>query len=233
MVEPQPPAVQRQPETTSPTPPSIDEELTNKDKSLSCQELIDNELLNLSNWKATLHFSDIEGLEDGEKLDIFQCCADKQWSYQTLSGRHLHQVAFDQQKYPPTTEGLKKLTKCLAATATLEGTQLIHRNGPFELNCHRSRRQQKSKPTKKPIKEAPCPTNNYPILSQDPATVQQDAPQIEETDFDEDGVKIGIRVHKYHRDKTSNRLGGQKLQKCTFRSDMQMQNSLQNCGWQG
>jgi hypothetical protein len=94
------------------------------------QHSIDQHIMELCDWTATLPFANIEGISEGEEIDLFS----QHVSETTMKASpynfkvDLDPIRFDRSKYPPTKDGLRLLSIHLKKMAWLHGTQLINRH---------------------------------------------------------------------------------------------------------
>jgi hypothetical protein len=100
----------------------------------------------LCDWTATLPFTHIEGISEGEEIDLFSHVAETS----TRAASYTFEVdfgpiRFDRSNYPPTKDGLRLLSTELKKIAWLHGTQLITRHTGLTLNCSRCRISSKQK----------------------------------------------------------------------------------------
>ena len=146
-----------------------------------------------ASWKATLTFSRVEGISGS--IELFQF-TNKQ-EFRRCTPASIPKVVFDRTHYSNTEAGLQLLIKDLKKAALREGTNLVSRGARgMELRCHRCRLYASAK------KQS---------LVNNPAQTQQTNTK----NFDNRGIKLGIRSHTYHRDKTNNRVGGRTLSRST------------------
>ena len=166
---------------------------TTKELQLS----IDQCIMELCDWTATLPFANIEGISKGEEIDLFLHVAEST----TKANPYTFEVDFDpirfnRSKYPPTKDGLRLLSTELNKIAWLHGTQLINRQTGFTLNCSRCSIAGSHKKKKAP------PSDN-----------SDDA---RDPEYDENGIKAGIRQHHYHCNRNYNREKGRQGKKTTY-----------------
>ena len=200
--------------------------------NFTSQSEIDSEIAKLQCWDATLPFDNVEGFPGS--VDLFHY-TDKSFKPKPKSKDHdavpsLPLIIFDRQKYPPTKDGLKKLNADLIASAKSNGSELQNRHTQFRLNCFRCRCHDRSKKKGKKNQEAVEDTTNKNELSDvvavlppshlDDESVEThvnanlvDSADHAGADFDENGVKVGIREHHFHRDKSYRRERASGLKK--------------------
>ena len=109
--------------------------VTPEELQLSIDQLING----LCDWTATLPFTHIEGISEGEEIDLFSHVAETttKTSPYTLEV-DFDPIRFDRSKYPPTKDGLRLLSTELKKTALFhDGTQLINRHTGLTLSCNR------------------------------------------------------------------------------------------------
>jgi hypothetical protein len=107
---------------------------------------IDQRINELCDWTATLPFTHIEGIPEGEEIDLFLHVAETslraaQYTFEV----DFDPIRFNRSKYPPTKDGLCLLSTELKKIAWLHGTQLITRHTGLTLNCSRCRISSKQK----------------------------------------------------------------------------------------
>jgi hypothetical protein len=108
--------------------------VTPEELQLSIDQLING----LCDWTATLPFTHIEGISEGEEIDLFSHVAETttKTSPYTLEV-DFDPIRFDRSKYPPTKDGLWLLSTELKRIAWFHGTQLITRHTGLTFNCSR------------------------------------------------------------------------------------------------
>ena len=176
------------------------------------QAAIDNAIHRQFNWQAELFFTDIENFPN-RAIDLFQF-TDKnrfrerrQSSKSNSSEQAPHFVIFDRKKYPPNDDGMKRLCTALKVEGIKSGTSLIYRSTANVLSCFRCRRHRGRH------SKVILPNNFH--NPHHAATTHSENDNIEQPDdipsdenFDEDGVRLGIRSYRYHRDRSMCRADG-------------------------
>jgi hypothetical protein len=127
-------------EPTDDDPVAIDA-LTDDNPVATAEELqlsIDQRIMELCDWTATLPFANIEGISEGEAIDLFSHVAESTTKASPYTFKvDLDPIRFDRPKYPPTKDGLGLLSKELKKIVWLHGTQLINRHSCLILICSR------------------------------------------------------------------------------------------------
>ena len=197
--------------------------------NFTTQSEIDKEIAILQCWDATLPFDNVEGIVGS--VDLFHY-TDKSFKPPSKTDQTTQRpplVIFDRQKYPPSKEGLNKLNADLIASASKHGSELQNRHNQFCLNCFRCQCQDRSKKKGKKKKDVQVDDDKnelsdhvavLPPSHLDDKSVEEhinanlvDSDNHNSIDFDEHGVKIGIREHHLHRDKSYRRGKAKGLKK--------------------
>lgn len=191
------------------------------------QSEIDKEIQKLQSWHASLPFHHVEGFE--VPVDLFKY-TNKYFKPPSKRNQVLPvcpTIIFDRQRYPPNAKGLKDLSKDLQSSAIESGTELLNRHNKYRFNCFRcrchDRTSKKKKKLSKPDDNAlsdlvaeihPSNLDDESVEEHVNATLVESETQ-NANDFDENGVKIGIRERHYHRDQSYRRTKAQGLKRGT------------------
>ena len=171
----------------------------------SFQTAIDDAIHQQFHWHAELYFNDVEGHEN--PLELFQFTNKECFTAQRSTVKHerKHLVIFDRKKYPPDKDGIKKLSMALKTEGIRKGTNLISRNNPLVLSCYRCK------------KHTPSQSAEEALHTQSNTQQEQHSAESEEDpQFDEDGIMLGIRSYRIHRDKAQARANGKTTKRGTF-----------------
>ena len=171
---------------------------------------VDNAIHRQFNWQAELYFTDLENF-DNQAIDLFQFTDKNHYHFRRQSSKSKsteelpHLVIFDRKKYPPNDDGIKRLCTALKIEGIKSGTNLVYRSQAHVLSCFRCRKHGPRRSKVIPSTNIPDQPNGSPMDNND--TAQPDNILSDKT-FDNDGVRLGIRPYRYHRDRSMNRCGG-------------------------
>ena len=162
------------------------------DANRLAQKAIDEALEAAETWSATLPFDKVEGF-GGATIDLFDFTCSK--AHKRVTCRTPPKVIFDRALFPATKDGVSALTKEIKTIGMIHGTVLVNSKDPLILSCQRCRTH-KSHKKKRTAGEA-----------------MDDEGETDDIEFDDDGVKVGMRECHFHRDNSHRRAGGKKLSK--------------------